>query len=89
MHHVGLKASPSETLSLGALFFDFSDTAGASGGLNAQELNLYAEWVVNPHLIISPLVGFYSPDNSAAEGGSQLGSNDTNTYAQVIAIMPF
>ncbi|MBD3641449.1 MAG: hypothetical protein HUJ18_10700 [Marinobacter sp.] len=89
VHHIGLKATPSETLSLGALFFDFRDTAGGSGGLDAQEVNLYAEWVAAPHLIISPLLGFYMPDNSAAEGGSQIGSDTTNTYGQIIAIVPF
>ncbi|MCR8916342.1 hypothetical protein FDP08_08890 [Marinobacter panjinensis] len=89
VHHVGLKATPSETLSVGALFFNFRDTAGGSGNLNAQEIDLYAEWVAAPHLIISPLVGVYTPDNSAAEGGSQIGSDDTNVYGQIIAIVPF
>ncbi|MEQ5813952.1 hypothetical protein J3362_00440 [Marinobacter sp. NFXS11] len=89
VHHLGFKATPSETLSIGALFFDFTDTAGGTGNLNAQEVDLYAEWVAAPHLIISPLVGLYMPDNSAAEGGSQIGSDETNTYAQIIAIVPF
>lgn len=89
VHHVSLKAAPSETLSIGALFFGFTDTAGGTGNLNAQEVDIYAEWVAAPHLIISPLVGFYMPDSSAAEGGSQIGSDDTNAYAQIIAIVPF
>ena len=89
VHHLSFKATPSETLSIGALFFDFTDTAGGTGNLNAQEVDLYAEWVAAPHLIISPLVGLYMPDNSAAEGGSQIGSDETNTYAQIIAIVPF
>ena len=89
VHHLGIKAAPSETLSIGALFFDFSDTAGNTGNLDAQEVNVYAEWVAMPHLIISPVIGFYDPDKSAAEGGSQLGSHETSAYAQVIAIMPF
>lgn len=89
VHHVGVKATPSETLTLGALFFDFRDTNGGSGDLNAQEIDLYAEWVAAPHLILSPLVGVYTPDNSAAEGGSQLGNDDTNVYGQIIAIVPF
>jgi hypothetical protein len=54
--------------------------------MDGQELDLYAEWVVTPNLIVSPLVGFYKPDSSA---GSQLGGNDTNVYGQVIAIVPF
>tara|TARA_R110002167_G_scaffold1696_1_gene8163 strand:+ start:2193 stop:3566 length:1374 start_codon:yes stop_codon:yes gene_type:complete len=90
VQHIALKASPSETLALGALWFDFSDTSGGSGGLNAQEINLYAEWVAHEHLIISPLLGFYSPDNSTLSGGgTQIGNSDTNTYFQVIAIVPF
>lgn len=89
VHHLGLKAAPSETLSIGALFFDFTDTAGGTGNVNAQEVDIYAEWVAAPHLIISPLVGFYMPDKSAAEGGSQFGSDDTSVYAQIIAIFPF
>jgi len=85
VHHLAIKASPSETLSIGALFFDFSDTAGGTGALDGQEIDLYAEWVVHDHLIISPLLGFYTPDNS----GVQIGNDDTNTYFQMIAIVPF
>ena len=54
--------------------------------MDAQELDLYAEWVVSPNLIISPLLGFYKPDNEAS---LQLGKNDTNIYGQIIAIVPF
>jgi hypothetical protein len=93
VHHIGIKASPTEMLSIGALFFDFSDAAnpftGDAGGVNGQEIDLYAEWVVMPNLIVSPLIGFYSPDKSAANGGTQVGSDDTNVYAQMIAIVPF
>jgi hypothetical protein len=93
VHHIGIKASPTEMLSIGALFFDFSDAAnpftGDAGGVNGQEIDLYAEWVVTPNLIVSPLIGFYSPDKSAANGGTQVGSDDTNVYAQMIAIVPF
>lgn len=88
VHHIGVKASPTEMLTLGALFFDFGDTAG-HGANDGQEIDLYAEWVVTPNLILSPLVGFYTPDNSDANGGTQIGSDDTNVYAQMIAIVPF
>ena len=89
VHHIGVKASPTDMLSVGALFFDFSNTTGGTDALDGQEIDLYAEWVVTPNLIISPLIGFYTPDNSDANGGSQIGSDDTNVYAQVIAIVPF
>lgn len=42
------------------------------------------EWMVNDHLLISPLVGFYKPDRSAANGGTQMGSRDTGTYMQLV-----
>lgn len=84
VHHIGVKANPTEMLSVGALYFNFRDTD--AGFMDGQELDLYAEWVVTPNLIISPLIGFYKPDSSA---GSQLGGNGTNVYGQVIAIVPF
>jgi len=87
VNHIALKAAPSETLSFGALFFDFKGKNG--DGLDATEINLFAEWVAHDHLIISPLVGFYNPKNSVANGGTQLGDAKTNTYFQVLAIVPF
>jgi len=84
VHHVGVKASPTEMLSVGALYFNFSDSD--AGAVDGQELDLYAEWVVTPNLIVSPLIGFYKPDSSAV---TQIGNNDTNVYGQVIAIVPF
>jgi len=85
VHHIGVKANPSELLTVGALYFDFEDKTGAPGRSDAQELNLYAEWVVNDHLIVSPLLGFFKPDSA----NSTQGNDDTNTYFQVLAIVPF
>lgn len=85
IQHVALKASPTEMLSIGALYFDFSDSSTFGANSEGQEVDLYAEWVVNEHLIISPLVGVYSPDNS----NQTQNTSDDNFYAQVIAIVPF
>lgn len=87
--HVGVKAYPAPTVTVGALFFDFSDTARGSGSLDSQELDLYAEWAVNDHLFLSPLIGFFKPDKRAADGGSQFQDNDLNTYAQIMAVISF
>ncbi len=84
VQQIALKAAPTDMLSIGAVLFDFSNTN--NGEMNAQELDLYAEWVVSPNLIISPLIGFYKPEES---NNKQLGGNDTNVYGQVIAIVPF
>lgn len=89
IHHLALKVNPTETLTLGALFFDFNTLEDSYGKLDAQELDLYAEWVVNDHLIISPLVGFYSPRYSAVEGGSQVNGDGTNVYSQLTVAVPF
>jgi len=85
IHYLGATAHPSETLTVGAGYFDFSDTVGGSGSNNAKELDIWAEWVAHDHLIISPLVGFYTPDDAT----STQGNDDTNTYFQVLAIVPF
>ncbi|MFV3382126.1 hypothetical protein [Pseudomonas sp. NY15354] len=90
VHHVGLKATPREDLTVGALFFDF-DTVRTRDTLNldAQELDLYLEWAVNDHLIISPLVGLYKPRKDESNGGNQVGGNGTNVYSQLTVAVPF
>ncbi|UTW01875.1 hypothetical protein KDX31_10905 [Amphritea atlantica] len=85
IQHIALKASPTEMLSVGALFFDFSNSTTFGANSDGQEVDLYAEWVVNDHLIISPLIGVYSPDSDNATQNT----NDDNVYAQIIAIVPF
>lgn len=90
VQHVGLKATPLETLTLGALFFDFDTVRKRDAiNLNARELDLYAEWAVNPHLIVTPLVGLYKPEKDATTGGNQVGGNGTNVYSQVTVAVPF
>ncbi|MHC6225453.1 alginate export family protein [Pseudomonas sp. X10] len=84
VHHLGLKATPRENLTLGALYFDFATLDKDRGNLGGRELDLYLEWMVNDHLLISPLIGFYKPERSADNGGLQLGSRDTGTYLQLL-----
>lgn len=90
IHHVGLKATPMDNLTLGALYFDY-DTLRKSNALNldGRELDLYAEWAVNPHLIITPLMGFYQPRQDATTGGNQVAGNGTNVYSQLTLAVPF
>ncbi|AIR91064.1 hypothetical protein [Pseudomonas cremoricolorata] len=90
IHHVGLKATPLENLTVGALYFDFSTVRTRNHlNLDARELDLYAEWAVSPHLIISPLVGLYQPRKSEENGGNQVGGNGTNVYSQLTVAVPF
>ena len=90
MQHVALKVKPLENVTLGALFFDYN-TVSTRGQLNldGRELDLYAEWAVNEHLIITPLLGLYKPDKSADTGGNQVGGNGTNVYSQLVVAVPF
>ena len=89
VHHVGLKTTPLENLNLGALYFDFRTLDRRQGDLGGRELDLYAEWAVSPHLMVSPLIGLYQPERSAADGGTQLGGNGTNLYSQLAFITTF
>lgn len=84
VHHVGLKATPRENVSIGALYFDFTSLSKHPENLGGRELDLYLEWMVNDHLLVSPIVGFYQPDRSASRGGMQLGGDGTNTYLQLV-----
>lgn len=85
IHYLSVTAHPSETLTVGTMYFGFDDTVGGSGDNDAVEINIWAEWVAHDHLIISPLLGFYTPDSSS----STQGNTDTNTYFQILAIVPF
>jgi len=84
VQHLALKASASEALHFGALYFDFSDHEKVAGkNMDAQEIDLYVEYFLNDNMLVSPLVGFFTPDADSANGGSQIGSDDTNMYAQL------
>ena len=90
VQHVAFKLKPLDNLTLGALFFDYS-TVSTRGQLNldGRELDLYAEWAVNEHLIITPLMGLYKPNKDAETGGNQVVGNGTNVYSQLVVAVPF
>jgi len=81
--HFYINAQPLPSLSFSILFFDFQTKDKNMGNLDGKEWDIYAVWEINDHFAVSPLIGFYTPDKSAAQGGTQLGSNHTNTFAQV------
>jgi hypothetical protein len=90
IHHVALKVHPLENLTLGALLFDYSTLhKGNALNLDGQEADLYAEWAVNEHLIVTPLVGLYKPKKDERDGGNQVGGNGTNVYSQLTVAVPF
>ncbi|GGU54353.1 hypothetical protein GCM10009504_09100 [Pseudomonas laurentiana] len=90
VHHVGLKANPLENVTVGALYFDFNTLHTRNAlNLDARELDLYVEWAVNEHLVISPLVGLYQPKKDETNGGNQVGGNGTNVYSQLTVAVPF
>ncbi len=53
VHHVALKGKPRDNLTVGALYFDFDTLDTDQGNLGGRELDLYVEWMVNDHLLIS------------------------------------
>ncbi|WP_455927845.1 hypothetical protein [Pseudomonas capeferrum] len=90
VQHVALKVKPLDSVTVGALFFDYK-TLSKDGMLNldGRELDLYAEWAVNEHLIVTPLLGLYKPNKDESNGGNQVGGNGTNLYSQVTVAVPF
>ncbi|CAH0143737.1 hypothetical protein SRABI70_00351 [Pseudomonas sp. Bi70] len=90
IQQVGLKLAVTPTFSAGALLYKF-DTISTNNrlDLSGKELNIYGEWAVNDHLLVLPLVGFYKPEHSAEDGGTQLGSDRTNVYAQLLLVTNF
>ncbi|WP_249675756.1 alginate export family protein [Pseudomonas abieticivorans] len=89
IQHLAFKAKPLDNLNLGALLFDFDTVDRSLGNLDGRELDLYAEWTVNAHLTVVPLVGLYQPNKSADNAGTQLGNNDRNVYTQLIFATQF
>lgn len=89
VHHVGVKASVSDSVKVGALFYDFDTLDRSLGNRDARELDLYAEWAIDEHWSLLPLVGWYKPTRSAEEGGSQLGTAKGNVYGQVLLVFGF
>lgn len=89
VHHVGIKVAAAPSVNVGALLYDFSTLDRSRKNLDGREADLYAEWTINEHFTLLPLVGFYKPEKSDASGGTQLGSSDTNLYAQVILAASF
>lgn len=90
VQHVALKLKPLDNLTLGALFFDYKTLSkGDRLNLDGRELDLYAEWAVSEHLIVTPLVGLYKPSKDEQTSGNQVGANGTNLYSQLVVAVPF
>jgi hypothetical protein len=85
IHMISVEAFPSEKLLLGANLYQI-DTAEKSPALNlsAKELDLFAMYQVNEALAVIPVLAIYKPEKSAGNGGSQIGSTDTNVFAGII-----
>ncbi|MDR8386330.1 Alginate-exp domain-containing protein [Pseudomonas sp. E141] len=90
VQHLGLKLKPTEAVTIGALFFDYKTLHTRDAlNLDGRELDLYVEWAVNEHLIVTPLVGLYKPEKDASNGGNQVSGNGTNVYSQLVVAVPF
>ncbi|MND88385.1 hypothetical protein D3C81_698420 [compost metagenome] len=89
IQQVGLKLAITPTFNTGALLYRFDTLDSTIQDLSGKELDIYGEWTFNEHLLVLPLIGLYKPDHSAATGGSQLGGDSTNLYAQLLFITHF
>ncbi|MFZ5961269.1 hypothetical protein ACOXVJ_27550 [Pseudomonas knackmussii] len=84
VHNIGAKVNPADNVDIGLQWFDFHTLDNDLGNFSGRELDLYADWIVSPNLTITPLIGVYQPKKSAEDGGTQIGSNDSNLYSQLI-----
>lgn len=89
VHHIGLTANPREDITIGALAFNFSTLQKKLGDLSGNEIDLYAQWDVNEHLSIIPVVGWYKPKKDVNHGGAQLKNKQTNLYSQLLFMTQF
>lgn len=90
VQHVALKVKPVDVVTIGALFFDFKTLHKSDAlDLDGRELDLYAEWAVSEHLIVTPLLGLYKANKDESNGGNQVGGNGTNVYSQLTVAVPF
>ena len=85
VHHLGITVQPLESLTVGALYFDFRSLEKRNGfaNMSGRELDTYLEWKFADHYSISPVVGLYDPSVSAANGGTQTTNSKPNLYTQV------
>lgn len=87
---MAFKVTPLENLTVGALYFDFNTLHKKNNlNLDAQELDLFVDWAVNDHLVISPLIGLYNPKKSEKNGGNQVSGSGTNVYSQLVMAISF
>ncbi|CRM10807.1 hypothetical protein [Pseudomonas sp. 31 E 6] len=89
IQNVTFKVNPLESLTLGAMYFNYDTIDRNVRNTDGHEIDLYAEWRVNQHLTVLPLLGIYQPDKSAEKGGTQLGNNNTNVYTQLVFATTF
>ncbi|MNH39850.1 hypothetical protein D3C79_1010770 [compost metagenome] len=86
---MGLTVSPTSSLNVGLMGFKFDTLDRSLGNVDGHEVDLYAEWTFNEHLMVVPLVGLYRPERSAGQGGTQLGNDNNNLYSQIVFVSTF
>jgi len=78
-----LSLKPTESLTLNAMAFDYHQLSRRDeSDLSAREIDLYLDWRVTEHVLLSPLIGLYKPEKWLDNGGLQSGSAGTNVYLQ-------
>ncbi len=89
---VHLKMSPSDTLSVGLIYYDFClDQKNIFGtpvtsDKFADEVNLYADYTVNDHVTLSIVGAWAAPGTAAKE---YTGGNDNSMLVEASVIVSF
>jgi hypothetical protein len=89
IQQVKFTVSPLQSLTVGAMYFNYDTIDRDLGNTDGHETDLYAEWHVNDNLTVMPLIGLFQPEKSADQGGTQLGNHDKNLYSQLVFATTF
>lgn len=84
-----LSVQPTSNLQLATYYSHFGNIPSGAPKLQGNEVDAYASWTVFDHYTLIPLVGYYKPKHSAADGGTQLGGNGPNIYSELLLFVSF
>lgn len=84
VHYVGLSIFPLEGLELGGAYFNFNTINKSTNNYSGHEIDIFAKFMIKEHYFVSPLIGFFKPENDVSQGGLQLGNSDQNFYSQLV-----
>lgn len=89
LHMVHATVNPTDSLQLGAIFYDFHYDQAPNGGTSddfGRELDLHADWTATPWLTVSGVFGYFAPGDGAK---ASLGGDESTQLFELISTVKF